>query len=244
MKALRGLMAVDARMFFRDPLVQFMTVYPLILGLIMRLLVPWLLERLTLFDFAQFFVLIGSIAIAVVVGVFTASVLSLVVLDEKDDGVLVALQVTPLPAAGFLAYRAALVVVLGCLASVLNMILMSNFLALPSWPDMALIALMSGLPTPFYALIITSMSQNKVQGMALIKVVGLFVVVPVAAYFMPEPWQWLMGFAPSYWQAKLYWQVAAGATVWPVVLAGLVCAALWMGVWLRVFRHRTWRGQV
>ncbi len=241
MKKLRGLLAGDLRLVFRDTLLQFLVVYPVLLGLLTRFLVPVLTERVTRIDLVQYHVLIGSLVIALQVVVLAGTVLGLMVLDEKDNRTLIALQVTPLSLRSYMAYRMGLPMVFSFLASLLNVILLNSFLPPPDWGGLVQVAILGFLPLPVYVLFISSLAQNKVQGLALSKALGPFIILPVIAYFVPEPWQWLFGLVPTYWPAKAYWLLMAGDTLWTVLLAGIVCCMLWNWFWLRLFQHRVLR---
>ncbi len=241
MRKLHGLLTGDLKLVFRDSLLQFLVVYPLLLGLMTRFLVPWITDRVTRIDLAPYHVLIGSVVITLQVVVLAGTVLGLMVLDEKDNRTLIALQVTPLSLSHYMAYRVGLPMAFSFLASLLNVILLNSFLPHPPWSGMALVAILGFLPLPVYVLFISSLAQNKVQGLALTKALGPFIVLPVFAYFVPEPWQWLFGLVPTYWPAKAYWLLMAGDRLWVALLAGTGCCVLWNWIWLRLFQYRVLR---
>ncbi len=94
--------------------------------------------------------------------------LGLMALDEKDNRTLIALQVTPLPLRHYMTYRVGLPMAFSFLTSLLNVVLLHSFLPYPDWGGMALVAILEFLP--------------------LTKALGLFIILPVIAYFVPEPW--------------------------------------------------------
>ena len=241
MKKLRGLLAGDLKLVFRDTFLQFLVVYPVLLGLLTRFLVPAITERVTRIDLVQYHVLAGSVVITLQVVILAGTVLGLMVLDEKDNRTLIALQVTPLPLQYYMAYRAGLPMAFSFLASLLNVVLLNSFLSHPDWGGMVQVAILGILPLPVYVLFISSLAQNKVQGLALTKALGPFIILPVIAYFVPEPWQWLFGLVPTYWPAKAYWLLMAGDTLWSALLAGIAWCLLWNWAWLRLFQHRVLR---
>lgn len=241
MKKLLALLSGDLRLVFRDTFLQFLVMYPLVLGLITRFLVPFVTERFTRIDLVQYHVLIGSIVITLQVVVLAGTVLGLMVLDEKDHGTLTALQVTPLPLGHYMAYRAGLPMAFSFLVSLLIVILLNSFLPQPPWGGMALVAILGFMPLPVYVFFISALAQNKVQGLALTKALGPFMILPVIAYFVPEPWQWLFGLAPTFWPAKAYWLLMDGDTLWAVLAGGLLCCGIWNWAWFNLFQRRVLR---
>ena len=70
------------------------------------------------------------------------------------------------------------------------------------------------------------------------KGVGVINWPPIAAYFVCAPWQWLFGLCPTYWQPKLYWELAAGSwSAVPVLLFGWAYLALLGWLFLRRFER-------
>jgi fluoroquinolone transport system permease protein len=76
---------------------------------------------------------------------------------------------------------------------------------------------------PMLALALASVAQNKVQGFALMKMIGIVLFVPIVAYFAPAGWELAFGIFPTYWPLKVYWLLYAGETnVWLYVVIAVV----------------------
>ena len=102
-------------------MLQFLMVYPFILGGILRWLLPWvhtgLLENIG-FDLSQYYLLIVSFFGLLVIPQLVGLLVGTLLLDEKDQDTLTALMVTPMPVRTYALYRAltpALISVLGIL---------------------------------------------------------------------------------------------------------------------------------
>ena len=67
-----------------------------------------------------------------------------------------------------------------------------------------LAALAAAPAAPLLALFLAAFARNKVQGFALMKAAGVVIWPPVAAVFVPMPWQLLFGVSPVYWPARVY----------------------------------------
>jgi fluoroquinolone transport system permease protein len=146
-------------------------------------------------------------------------------LDQRDDRTLYALQVTPLSLNGYLVYRLAMPVLLSFLLSLI--VLPLSGLVPLNWPLLLVAAISAAPMAPIFALTLAAISRNKVQGFALMKMSGIVLLPPLAAYFIQADWQLVLGLVPTYWPAKTLWAAldwAAGdssGSLWFYLLVGL-----------------------
>lgn len=222
----------DSRLVTRDTFLLFAGSYVLFIALVMRWAVPWLTDTLlaqTGFDLTPYYPVIAG-WLTVVIGPQIAGVLfGFLLLEEKDEHTLEALRVTPLPLRTFLSYRIIVATILGAVMAV-AVLLIVDLVALPVWQLIA-IASVAGLFAPLAMLFFAIAADNKVEGFALMKITGVLGLLPIAAWFIPEPWQYLAGVFPPYWATKALWTAAAGEQTWPIYLAiGAVTslAAIWL----------------
>ena len=206
----RALMTIDTRSVRRDSMLRWMVVVPVILALITRYALPAIDARLTErldFDLAPYYPLVLSFLI-LMVPQFFGLVMGFLLLDQRDDQTLETLQVTPLSPGQLVAYRLAVPVALSVPMTVIVLALAG---VLPfEWPAVAAGALGGALFAPCYALVLATFASNKVQGFALAKATGILVMPAIAAWFVPLPWQFLVGIVPTYWPLKAYWILQAG----------------------------------
>jgi fluoroquinolone transport system permease protein len=114
----------------------------------------------------------------------------------------------------------------------------SGFVPAPLLPAVAPVALLSALLAPNFALALAAFARNKVEGLALMKGLSVFMFGPLAAYFVGSGWQLLLGIFPTYWPAKAFWVADEGGDFWPYILAGLAYNLLLLILLLRRFRKR------
>ena len=133
MGALFTLGRSDILNFRRDTMLQFLLIYPLILGGLLRWLVPWiqsgLMESIG-FDLGEYLLLLVSFFGLLIIPQLVGLLVGTLLLDEKDQDTLTALMVTPMPIRTYALYRAltpALISVLG----ILVVVPFINILALP-----------------------------------------------------------------------------------------------------------------
>ena len=223
MNALRALAAlgpIDAKSAVRDPLLRWMLAVPVGAALLIRWgLAPvsaFLLARLS-FDLAPYQPLVFSVVLLMMPGLF-GMVIGFLLLDQRDDRTLEALQVTPLTLRGYLAYRIALPMALGAVLA-LVCVPLSGAPPIPLWA-LAVAALAAAPLAPIYALFLAGFAANKVQGFALSKAMGVVFVAVVVAYLLDSSWQYALGVVLQFWLAKLYWLFVAGAEGGRVAASG------------------------
>jgi fluoroquinolone transport system permease protein len=209
MHALRALAATDARNIRRDTLLRFLLLYPWVLGLLLRWLVPFATERLAgQVDLVPHYNLIIAYFGILVTPQLSGLLIGFLLLDERDDRTLSALQVTPLSMNTYVGYRLALPVLVSIASTYLVLWLMN--VGTISYEKLLPIALLAALEAPIFGLMLVAVAKNKVQGLALMKAMGIFSLAPIAAWFVAEPWQYWLGVVFTYWPAKAFWQMMDG----------------------------------
>jgi fluoroquinolone transport system permease protein len=233
------LIPIDVRNVRRDNGISWMIFLPIFSAFFIRWGVPALTESLAAssgFDLvpyypailAYFFVIMAPITFSVMIG--------FVLLDEKDDNTLTALQVTPLSLNAYIAYRVAVPVVLTVLL-VPILFPLSNISSL-TWGAIILTAIASAPMSPMFALYLASIAQNKVQGFALMKLSGFILFIPIFAYFVESNWQLLFGIIPTYWPMKVYWLLENGQSpVWPYLLMALLTQSFVAWIFIKRFNR-------
>jgi fluoroquinolone transport system permease protein len=236
MRVLQALGPIDAKNVSRDPLLRWMIFYPLLLAGLIRWGVPLLAARLMAqfqFDLMPYYPLLMSFVL-LMTPMLAGIVIGFLLLDQRDDQTLTAIQVTPLTLNGYLVYRLSLPLVLSLIITLI--IFPIAGLVEIDFGLLVLAALSAAPLAPFYALVLAAFAENKVQGFALTKALGILLVPPLIAYFVPPPWQWIFGLVPLYWPVKLFWLPNADETsYWFYLITGLLYQGLLLLVLLRHF---------
>jgi fluoroquinolone transport system permease protein len=167
------------------------------------------------------------------------AVLALQLLDERDQNTLAALRVTPLPPITYPAYRAGVTIVLTTF-SVLASLAVSGQVAARTIALSVPIALMAGLLAPVLGFVMSSLGRNKIEGLAVMRVIGLAVfTVPMIPFFiLDSPWQLAFGVLPAYWPVRAFWSAYDGGSYWPYVIGGLLYNATLVVALLHVVTRR------
>lgn len=75
------------------------------------------------------------------------------------------------------------------------------------------ISLLTALIVPTYVLGINAIAKNRMQGMVYIKGFNMLVLIPVAAFFVPEKFMHLFGIFPTHWIFQSVENVTRGVSI-------------------------------
>lgn len=222
---LSALMFADSRLLRRDPLLGWVLLLPLGLALLFRALIPRVGEALHAshgFDLTPYHPLIMGGYLMTAPGM-VGMVIGFLLLDERDARTLMALRVTPLSMRRYLLYRVTLPLIAGTASTLIGYPL-AGISALPARALWA-IAAVAGLSAPVQALVLATAAPNKVAGFAVVKLLNVINLLPIVAFFLPLPLQYVAGVLPSYWPMRAVWSAAAGDEYDGYVLCGAIIAA-------------------
>lgn len=224
------LLAADARSVWRDPILG--------VALVMCLAIaPGLAAFAGPIDAvaaAQFGLAEASRLLVPMVLVLPAMLVAWMVgfllLEDRDDGVLLAIAVTPVGRAAFFAWRSTMAALLAALFCVYGCVLVA-----PGLPPAMIVSLAAlvGAEAVAAAVILPALARNKVEGLALTKLTNIAAIVPLLA-LLPAPWRYLGGIVPSYWIGELL-LVPAGDALPLAATLGLA-ALVHIAVLVLVFR--------
>lgn len=211
---LKSLGPIDARNIRRDELLRWIIFAPVAMALLIRFLFPIVLVRvgeILQFDLMPYYEPVTSFMIILLTPYLAGLVIGFLLLDQRDDGTLTALQVTPLSLNGYLLYRLTmpmlLSMVMTLVAAPLSGVVNIGF------GRLVLTAVCAAPFAPIFALLLASLAQNKVQGFAITKVAGIILVPPLLAYFITAPWTMILGIFPTYWPAMTLWSAQADESI-------------------------------
>jgi fluoroquinolone transport system permease protein len=198
--AWRALGPVDARSVLRDSLLSRMLLVPVLVWAALRFGLPpfadWL-EVQASFDLRPAFPVLAGYAGLALVPILFAMITGFLLLDERDTGTATAIAVTPLSPRSYVIYRTGLPFVVAASSAVL-LIPASGMASAPRL-SLVLSVVLGACGAPLYALVLAALASDKVQGLALVKVMSALQLLPVAAFFMDSPWRWIAAVVPSYW---------------------------------------------
>lgn len=205
-----SLLAADGRQMLRDPMMAFVFAGPPLLWAALRFGAPaaiGLAEAYTHQDLSSYTGLILCFA-ALLVPLLMGMVTGLVLLDERDEGLIQWYAVSPLTKKGYFLYRLLVPTIMTVVYGA--WILAGSGLAAPAWSAAGPMLLMLGLEAPFMALMLAAIASNKLEGLALTKGIGLLVIAPVLVYLVPWPWKAAAAVLPTFWPTAVFQAGAEG----------------------------------
>ncbi|MFA7566091.1 MAG: hypothetical protein WCY01_03635 [Alkalispirochaeta sp.] len=200
MNRLVSLLVNDGKNAIRDDILPVVACIPVFLVLLIRFGEPQLQA-----------VLPASIDLSVhhpaVIAVLTCMtpmmfgwVIGFMLLEEREEHVLSAIAITPLTKRGYLLYRITLVTVVSIvLTAVLIPLSGLSGISGLTMPRYLIISVMAALEAPFFALILATLAGNRVEGLAVAKLLGIIVIPPILPFYFDSPAVYLSGIIPSYW---------------------------------------------
>lgn len=182
----------------RDMMLLAVCLIPIVAGLAFRFLVP-LLEGVVTGWLVPYYELI-DIFFAMLSPMMFCFVSAMVSLEESDEKTAAYLFVTPLGKPGYLAARFGIP---AAVAFMVTTILLPIFKLTPLSPaEMLLLAAGGTLQGIIIALLIVTLSSNKLEGMAVAKLSSLIIVAAAIPFFIKHPAQYALSLLPAFWIGK------------------------------------------
>ncbi len=221
----------DARNVARDGFLLWMMGYPLVLSLAMRVAVPFVdLEGLHLWLAPAAVVLAPSLI---------GMLLGFSLIEEREQETWILLRVLPVHERTLLLYVGGLPF---ALAYLLSLVCTALYGRPPvDWPAYLACTAVGSLTAPVMMLGMAALARDKIQGLALGKILSASSAAPLLCFVLAPAWQPLLYWSPWYWIylglvgsfAQPGELAALGAPVWPalpgwslIVVPALECAAL------------------
>lgn len=236
--ALRSVAAVDARLVARDRFLAWMTVFILVLSIAFRFAFPAAANALRAtfgFDLETYYPLLTSFVVMTFGAPLIGMIMGFVLVEAREDNTLKALMVSPLSFDWYMTYKAVTPILLGCVTAPVVALIVG--VGLPPLGPLLLICVVASIMAGISALVIATFCDNKVQAFAVLKISGASGWIPLAAYFISEPWQYLAGLFPHYWVFKAYWLATEGRVSWILAL-GMGTITLSLTLWLLMKRFQ------
>ena len=229
----------DYRSVLRDSMMMVIFVSPLIMGLGVRIIIPYIFEQILnflKFDFTQYMTGIAGFLLQIPPLMY-GMVAGFIILDERDDGVLQYLTVTPLSRTGYLVYRISMPAIAGTVASALFLLICDlvqyfTFRLLPLF-------FLAALGAPLVSLLLASFAHDKVEALTLAKAASFILIPGFVVFFTDSPLQFLCGITPSFWVIKATLAMYAHDPLYLVYVGtGVIVTVLYIWMLVRRFSSK------
>jgi len=235
--AIAAFARADLRALARDPLLRLLLVAPLGLTGVLVLGVP-LVEGFVEDAFgrdltAHRMVLVAFLA-CVTMPLFLGAMAGLLVLEDRESGVLPAVAVSPAGLRSYLLVRCGW-------AGIAASVTVTGALILQGGVSPGVVAATSGLSGGYAVvvlLLVGTLAGDRLEGLVVVKVLTLPFALALLVEFLAAPWSWLLAALPSYGPVVALLHGTSGRPLAPVIGFGAVQLCLW--IWLLTHRatHR------
>ncbi len=217
----------------RDAMLAVLIPAPVLIGIVFRYGLPaldrWLAGSLRHGPVLHQFALMLDLMLLLLIPYLLNMAAAMIMLEERDEGVSLYMAVSPPGTGGYLNGRLTVPAVLATVLSVLLFIVFrsSELSVMKAIP----IAFLASAASVAVCLGVTAFANNKVEGLALMKLGGLSIMGIQAPMFISGTAQYLFSPLPSFWMAK----AAMEQTGWLLFLtAGLAVSAIWIRLFFRI----------
>jgi fluoroquinolone transport system permease protein len=233
-RLLRNSLLADIKFIFRDPMLLMACLAPLILIILLKFIFPLISELITSktgFNLDPYYSVVAITMVSVIPMLF-GMVYAFILLDESDAHILQVISVTPAGRKNFLLMR---IIVPSVLTSILVLVtaFITGSVPTEGWLRTIFISVLMGFQTVFVFLFIGGIAGNKVEGLALAKLYGIFLVTVPLGLLLHHPWNYLNFFSPLYWISWAWvCQNPFESLLYGVIAMVITSGSVW---WL--FRH-------
>lgn len=188
----------EIKKWLRDPLLSFLLLYPIILSAVVRFGVPYA-EKQFHFSLAPYYHIVIAV-LMLMTALLTGAIIGFSILDDRDDKILYAVDVSPVSFNFFMGFRFFMSFVLTLAANLLS-ILIANLISIPFYA-MLLVSVSVSLFSSIAAMAVNCLATNKIEGFAMMKATGLIIVLPIASMFFTDFKEFFFSFEPNFWSVK------------------------------------------
>jgi fluoroquinolone transport system permease protein len=218
----------------KDGMLLLLIFAPFLAGLAFKFALPFangiLSERFS-FSLLPWYGLVDGMLICIT-PMLTAMISAFMMLEERDEGISAFYQVTPAAGASYPAARVGVPMIWAFVATLIAVFSLN--ISSPNATGILFASLVSALSGAFLAMMVVALAQNRVEGLALSKLMGISLLGLAMVWFAPAPYSYLAAFLPSYWIGEI---LRSGASLFSLV-AGVVMCGLWTAIFTRLFLRK------
>ena len=189
MSKLVTLLQKDFRVVWRDGFIALMLVYPAVIAVACRLLVPLVpIEQIGLY---------AAPVVMMTAAMLLGTLLGYALIEEREQQTWLLLRVLPMSQLALWGYIGA---VSATLTVCMTLVAVLCYGLVPTQPlQLAIMVVVSSGSAPLLMLIMAAATENKVEGLAISKFVGSASILPLLVFVLPPAWQVLLWWTPTYW---------------------------------------------
>ena len=229
-----AILGADARNALRDPLlaaVLLFSLLPLALFLPLRSQIDLALAPIVNASAGSVF---AEGFIVVLPALLLGWVAGMLLLEDRDEGMLTAIEASPVGKARYFGLKAILPAALAGAIGAATAILATN----ANFLTTIALGLLTALQAAMVTFALAAIAGNKVEGLALSKVINIAALTPLFA-FAPAPVRYLAGVFPPFWTGEFLVQSPTGWAFGAVLLAAIMAHSYWLWSLYRLALRRS-----
>lgn len=234
MKHTMKLFEIGLRQIAKDGMLLVLLPAPVFAGIFFKFAIPVINDILTrkfFFSITAWYGLADGMLLCLT-PMFAAMISAFLLLEERDEGLSAFYQITPAEGSSYLNARIGLPMIWAFFTTIF---IVCVFKISPlSFEVILLSDLVSSLTGMSLAMMVVSIAGNRVEGLALSKLMGVSFIGLILIWFIPAPYHFIMAFLPSFWIGKL---LMDGADPFSFMF-GLISCFLWIAFFTRRFLNR------
>lgn len=224
---------------YKDAMLAAMTIVPLLLAFLFKFGVPAveaaIQSKTGLADFLSPYYLLFDLMIIFSTPILFGYSALMVILEERDLGIMKYLCVTPMGKKGYLFSRLFFLSALSALyAFAIEMFLHISDISVLQILLGCIFSFLTGI---WIICLIAVLAANKIEGLAFSKFSGLLLLGPFAAFFVKDWIKYLSGFLPTFWFTQYCLNDNASGTV--ALVISFLLTGLYMTFAVRKFIRKS-----
>ncbi|MGD9677029.1 MAG: hypothetical protein AB7V16_01530 [Vulcanibacillus sp.] len=229
----------ELKKWIRDPMMIFLLAYPIILAGIIRVGIP-IAEEQFHFSLAQYYHIFVA-GVMLLTAAVTGGVIGFSILDDRDDKILYAVDVSPVSFNVFMGLRFAMCFILTYISCIIAIIIV-DLVEIPLYAIL-LVTISISLFSSISAMFVNFFATNKVEGFAMMKAGAIIVIFPIVSMFFIDFKEFFFGFEPNFWAVKalsvaILPNVDFNLGFWGYYLVGIVYVVVLNLLVFKIFKKR------
>jgi fluoroquinolone transport system permease protein len=235
--AVRAFASADLRALGRDPFLRLLLVAPVGLVGVLLIGIPlvegWVAGASGI-DLAPYRPLVVAFIACVTMPIFLGAMAGLLVLEDRESGILPAIAVSPAGLQSYLVVRCGWAA--GAAAATVGGALSLYGGIAPG--VVALVAVLGGGYAMVMLLLVGSLAADRLEGLVVVKALTLPLALPLLVAVVDAPWIWLLALLPSFTPVVALLAGVEARPLVPVAVFGVVQLGLWSWLLIRRMRGR------
>ena len=182
----------------RDKMYSFFVGYLLLFFVVSIFLFPYLKDQPN----PESTILMVFILFLLMNGFIFGAITGFTLLDNKDDNVLLSLQVTPIDVNMYIFFKLLICFIFSLISTTL-LVFIANISSSISVVSFIMTIFLASLQGPIIALIMNVFASNKVEGFVVMKISGLLLIGPILSLFLTDWTEFFIGLFPGFWPSRI-----------------------------------------